>query len=260
MSDSIWNVLSAINVNEHVKEKGGFSYLSWTWAWAMVKERYPYADYELLPDVVYPDGTMEVRVQVSISTQVAVDSAAHQLVFNELKHTMWLPVLDFRNKAIANPDAFAINSSRMRCLVKALAMFGLGHYIYSGESAPQEPPRETYTPELRQNFIDMIANKDGWNLKRLGQEWGNEIMSDLFSSFKKGEVSKNKALVREYVGQANQGLKDGLEAIDRALVEGESSDYVTEIVSEMEPTERGFVIAGLTEIQKNQLTEMGVEL
>ena len=50
---------------------------------------------------------------------------------------MWLPVMDHRNKAIPNPDKFAINSSKMRCLVKCFAMFGLGHYIYAGEDLPQ---------------------------------------------------------------------------------------------------------------------------
>ena len=121
---SIWKTLSAIDCNEHVDKKGQFSYLSWTWAWAIVKENYPEADYHLEDDTIYADGTMEVRVSVSIDT----------VTF----HTMWLPVLNFQNKAIANPDAFAINSARMRCLVKCLAMFGLGHYIYAGESAPQE--------------------------------------------------------------------------------------------------------------------------
>jgi hypothetical protein len=136
---SVWATLSAINCNEHIAKKGQFSYLSWTWAWAMVKEQYPYANYELLPDIVYPDGSMEVRVQVSISVKVAVDSPNHALVFNTLSHTMWLPVLNHQNKAIDNPDAMEINSARMRCLVKCLAMFGLGHYIYAGESVPQEP-------------------------------------------------------------------------------------------------------------------------
>jgi len=124
MNDSIWATLSAIDCNEHVKTKGGFSYLAWTWAWAMVKERYPDANFRIEPDSVFPDDTVEVRMAVSI---------------DGMHHTMWLPVLDFRNKAIANPNAFDINSARMRCLVKCLAMFGLGHYIYAGESAPQEP-------------------------------------------------------------------------------------------------------------------------
>jgi hypothetical protein len=135
MSDkSIWATLSAIDCNEHVAKKGQFSYLSWTWAWAMVCDKYPSADYDLLPDTVYPDGTMEVRVAVSISGGDTDYSGG--LV--TLTHTMWLPVLDFKNNAIKNPNAMDINSARMRCLVKCLAMFGLGHYIYAGESLPQE--------------------------------------------------------------------------------------------------------------------------
>tara|TARA_R110000772_G_scaffold164128_2_gene275489 strand:- start:1853 stop:2383 length:531 start_codon:yes stop_codon:yes gene_type:complete len=123
MSDSIWKTLSAIDCSQHIEKKGQFSYLAWTWAWAMVKERYPEAAYQINEDIVYADGTVEVRVTTTIEG---------------ISHQMWLPVLDFKNRAIQNPDAFAINSSRMRVLVKNLAMFGLGHYIYAGESAPQE--------------------------------------------------------------------------------------------------------------------------
>ena len=119
MSNKVWANLSAIDCTKHIDKKGQFSYLAWTWAWAMVKEQYPAADYHLEPDTTYPDGTMEVRVTVSIEG---------------MSHTMWLPVLDFKNKAINNPNAFDINSARMRCLVKCLAMFGLGHFIYAGES------------------------------------------------------------------------------------------------------------------------------
>lgn len=120
---SVWGTLSVIDCNKHVDKKGRFSYLSWTWAWSMVKENYPEAVYTLEDDMTFQDGTMEVRVSVAI---------------DGMTHTMWLPVLDHQNKAIKNPNAFDINSSRMRCLVKCLAMFGLGHYIYAGESVPQE--------------------------------------------------------------------------------------------------------------------------
>jgi len=123
METNVWANLSAINCSKHIKPKGQYSYLSWTWAWAMVKEQYPTADYHLEPDTIYSDGSMEVRVSVTIEG---------------ITHTMWLPVLDFKNNSIKNPNAFDINSARMRCLVKCLAMFGLGHYIYAGESLPQE--------------------------------------------------------------------------------------------------------------------------
>jgi hypothetical protein len=125
MSDkSVWATLSAIDCTEHVEDKGGFSYLSWTWAWAMVCEKYPDALYQFQESEVFPDGSMEVRCEVTIEG---------------LTRQMWLPVLDFRNKAIKNPDAMAVNTAKMRCLVKNLCMHGLGHYIYAGESVPQEP-------------------------------------------------------------------------------------------------------------------------
>jgi len=120
---SIWETLSKIDCNAYVEKKGRFSYLSWTWAWSMVKERYPLAQYTIEPDITYPDSTMEVRCTVTIDA---------------LSHTMWLPVINSNNKAITNPNAFDVNSSRMRCLVKCLAMFGLGHYIYAGESVPHD--------------------------------------------------------------------------------------------------------------------------
>ena len=117
---SVWKKLVAIDVNEHTEKKGQFTYLAWTWAWASVKEEYPEANYTLLDDVVYADGTREVRCEVTI---------------DGMTHPMWLPVTNHKNAAIQNPNAFDVNTARMRCLVKCLAMFGLGHYIYAGESA-----------------------------------------------------------------------------------------------------------------------------
>ena len=120
-AQEIWKDLSDVNVNEHTEKKGRFTYLTWTWAWAYVKKIYPTANYELLDDIHYPDGTMEVRFSVTIEG---------------LTHTMWLAVMDNKNNAIKNPNSTAVNKARMRCLVKCLAMFGLGHYIYAGEDLP----------------------------------------------------------------------------------------------------------------------------
>jgi len=50
---------------------------------------------------------------------------------------MWLPVMDNRNNSIQNPTSRAISDQKMRCLVKAIAMHGLGHYIYAGEDLPK---------------------------------------------------------------------------------------------------------------------------
>jgi hypothetical protein len=49
---------------------------------------------------------------------------------------MHLPVMDHRNQAVKNPDAFVVNKNMMRCLVKAIACHGLGINVYAGEDLP----------------------------------------------------------------------------------------------------------------------------
>ena len=93
--------LNQINVNEDTEKKGRFTYLSWSHAWKYVQKNSENASFELLEDIVYPDGTREVRCSVTI------DGATH---------TMWLAVTDNNNRAIKNPDARAVGDSRMRCL------------------------------------------------------------------------------------------------------------------------------------------------
>ena len=61
--------------------------------------------------------------------------------------TAQLPVMDFRNKAIHNPDAFSVNTAMQRCLAKAISLHGLGMYIYAGEDLPMVEMKESETKE-----------------------------------------------------------------------------------------------------------------
>ena len=121
----VWADLSAINVNEHVQKKVNLSYLSWTWAWSTLMSKYP-ESYYVFEDHAENDGSVMVECVLTIHEGEEVAT-----------RTMWLPVMDHRNKAIINPNARDISDTRMRCLVKCLAMFGLGFYIYAGEDIPQ---------------------------------------------------------------------------------------------------------------------------
>ena len=47
---STWAVLSKINVNDKVEKREGMIYLSWAWAWGIVKENFPNAKYEVVKD------------------------------------------------------------------------------------------------------------------------------------------------------------------------------------------------------------------
>jgi hypothetical protein len=74
------------------------------------------------PVMYLRNGTAMVKVSVEIKGNIK---------------TCILPVMDNRNRAIVDPDAFAVNTATMRCLAKAIAMHGLGLYIYAGEDLPE---------------------------------------------------------------------------------------------------------------------------
>ena len=155
---NIFDLLYPVDVSEHKEEKNGLSYLSWTWAWAEVKKRFPEANYEIIkfdgiPYVFDPKTGFMVFTRVTIG---------------DITHEMWLPVMDSNNCAMKDvpyeiqtkykkisvkaATMFDINKSIMRCLVKNLAMFGLGLYIYAGEDLPEEvaePKQEEPKPEKK---------------------------------------------------------------------------------------------------------------
>lgn len=128
----VWQTLSAINVNNNTQKKGNLTYLSWAWAWSTLMDYFPESVYGF-NDRTLPDGTMEVTCTLIISE-------GEESVVRE----MWLPVMDYRNKAIANPDAFQVNTAKMRCLTKCISMMGLGMYIYAGEDLPDQAAEERY--------------------------------------------------------------------------------------------------------------------
>ena len=106
-----------------------------------------------------------------------------------------MPVMDHRNNAIANPDARKISDTKMRCLTKCLAMFGLGHYIYAGEDLPEQEPIEVKRNELTNKYQNIINgmqkafNSD--NLKKAADIWfelPEETKSELWVAPTKGGV------------------------------------------------------------------------
>ena len=184
---TVFDELFHLDVNERVeKKKTGntqLSYLSWSWAWAEVKKRFENATYTIhkfennLP-YVYDENTGYM-----VFTSVTIDGITHE---------MWLPVMDGANNAMKsetytyevndykyNPSTkrrevvgkikksvepatmFDINKTIMRCLVKNLAMFGLGLYIYSGEDLPEEEPIAQANDEQKEQvkgLIDRLAS------------------------------------------------------------------------------------------------------
>ena len=119
--------LSKLNVSDHVEKKGRFSYLSWTWAVSELRKAAPDATWE----VIKYDGMPFCKTECGYFVEVAVK--VDGITLSQIH-----PVLDNNNKTIPVPNAFQINTSIQRCLVKAIALHGLGLYIYSGEDLPEE--------------------------------------------------------------------------------------------------------------------------
>lgn len=200
---SVFQTLNAINVNEHVeKKKTGeknpdgsekfLSYLSWVWAWGQVKQLYPDASYEVRHwgDKPYLN---DDQLGIMVETSVTINSETI---------TMWLPVMDSKNKAMKEQpytyktkngdktvDAatmFDINKAIMRCLAKNIAMFGLGLYIYAGEDLPEEEAAQAKS-DMEQKIAKAVAamravtSRD--ELEQCWREWSKVVPTEQGSAF-----------------------------------------------------------------------------
>lgn len=129
--------LSKINVNSHTEKKNGLTYLSWAWAVDQLLQNDPAATWTYGEPVKFGETVM---VFCSVTA------------FGKTM-TAQLPVIDFRNKAIPNPDAMAVNTAMQRCLAKAIALHGIGLYIYAGEDIPQEDKNKHDEDPLNGNAV-----------------------------------------------------------------------------------------------------------
>ena len=146
---SVFQVLNSINCNEHTEQKNGLTYLSWAWAWQMVKQNFPDATYTIYENkdglLFHTDGkTAWVKTGVTI---------------NGLEHIEYLPVMDFKNKSITIDQitSFEVNKAVQRSLTMACARHGLGLYIYAGEDLPDGDSKVTPAPRLTEKEQDDLA-------------------------------------------------------------------------------------------------------
>ena len=157
---STFAVLNAVNCNEHTEKKNGLTYLSWAWAWQIVKQNFPDAEYTIYENAdgwnYHTDGrTAWVKTGVTIGG---------------LEHIEYLPVMDSRNRSIPLDivTSFDVNKAIQRSLTKACARHGLGLYIYAGEDIPDaaddearaevRKARRPAAPALtRGQYLNMVA-------------------------------------------------------------------------------------------------------
>ena len=138
---SKYEELRKIDVSAKIEKKNNLSYLSWAWAVDVLLQQDASATWEYQEPKKFGETVM---VFCSVTA------------FNKTM-TAQLPVMDFRNKAIPNPDAFAVNTAMQRCLAKAIALHGLGLYIYAGEDLPEDDNGQAVSkavPKKAKQLID----------------------------------------------------------------------------------------------------------
>ena len=187
--------LLKINVNDHTEKKNGLTYLSWAWAWAEVLKADPKANFK----VEMFDGTPLMSVGNSFMVWVTVTMFDKPL-------TCMLPVLDYRNKPVATPNSFDVNTSIMRCLVKAIAMHGLGLYIYGGQDLPSDDePKETKVIEVTTPTATVKVEVETTNM---------QLFADSMIQFV--GICEDEGALKSY-WKANHTQLEGLKAFDKTL-------------------------------------------
>lgn len=197
----MFDALCGINLTDKCEKRENLTYLSWANAWDVFKSAYPSATYRIVRDertgLPY---SVDPMTGIMVFTEVTVDG---------LTHEMWLPVMNERNKAmklepytyevydsykkayvektVQAATMFDINKTIMRCLVKNLAMFGLGLYIYAGDDLPEKiaedstnpPANPPTTPKQEDKYAGIKAAingaKDMTSLMSLYLDHQNEI-------------------------------------------------------------------------------------
>ena len=153
--ETTFEKLSKINVNKLTEKKNNLTYLTWSFAWSETKRACPDATYEI------GETQYDNDLGIMCHTSVTIDGETLG---------MWLPVMDGANKAmkkveykyttrygekqVAAATMVDVNKTIMRCLVKNLAMFGMGIYIYAGEDMPTVYS-EVSTPKNKVDIKDL---------------------------------------------------------------------------------------------------------
>jgi hypothetical protein len=188
MDTNYFTTLNQINVNDHVEKKGQFSYLSWPYAVAQLRlsDAAAYWEVRRFDGLPYLKTDTGYFVEVAVTVQGVTLAQIH-------------PVLDGKNRPIFEPTAFDINTSIQRGLVKAIALHGLGLYIYAGEDLPEgdkptdgtdKSPNSPVTPihgsEARASaaqvrYIERLIADTGSDVSKVLDYFGVQSLAELTS-------------------------------------------------------------------------------
>lgn len=221
-----FQILSSIDVSPHVKQKGHFSYLSWPFAIETLGQHHPDAVIQVKRFPLLSNPDFEVPyLQTPLGFFVEVSVIVNGIVRSQLH-----PVLNHRNEPIDAPSTFEINTSIQRAMVKAIAMHGLGLFIYQGEDLPINLPE--YTEEQHDHFMQLIEDDDALGIYILFQRIPVNAMVALNGSFPKGQKVKMKELVKK-LEQKGAKIVDDYEDLFVSYINTDDGHALLEVAEEI---------------------------
>ena len=229
--------LSRKDVSAGVERKGNLDYLSWAYAWNALCEEHPDSDFYFEDPATFPDGSVMVKVSVTV---------------NDHTRTMQLPVMNHRNQAIQSPNARDISDAQMRCLVKCIALFGLGIGLYLGDL---KHVVEHTNFEKAQQLIDA---GDFMGLHQLVKSLSEKDQVELFNQAPMGEKTNFKNAHRATLRMAEDFLNEVAEAIGEAVSQSDSV-LLAETIDELNTYERTAVWARLNGEQQEAVKQLRTE-
>ena len=226
--------LSRKDVSAGVEKKGQLSYLSWSYCWSQLCEEFPDSNFYFAEPTTYPDGSVMVKAVVTV---------------NEKTHEMTLPVMNHRNQAIQNPNARDISDAQMRCLVKCVALFGLGIGLYLGENLSHTVEQTQY------DKAKALADADdfmGFHQYITGLSEQDQV--EVFNAAPAGEKTAWKGQHRALIKQAEDFLKEVVYAIGEAVAQSNET-LLNETIDELSAYERQVVANRLSTEELKFITE-----
>jgi hypothetical protein len=181
---SVFEVLNAIDCSEHIEKKNGLTYLSWAWAWQILKKHYPastYTIYESADGLNYHTDGRTCWVKTGVTVE-------------GIEHIEYLPVMDFRNASILvdKVTSFDVNKTIQRSLTKAVARHGLGLYIYAGEDLPDAADEEKRPADTPKKAAPAPKKEEKPASISMDKYW------KIVAAAAKGELTKSGVTMREW--------------------------------------------------------------
>jgi len=233
---SKFSELRKIDVSGIVEKKMGLSYLSWAWAVDTLLQNDPAATWEYKDPVRWNDTVMVFCTVKAFGVE----------------RTAQLPVMDHRNKAVSNPDAFQVNTAMQRCLAKAIALHGIGLYIYAGEDVPKDQESANPLDAIKPVEVapEPVVTGGEWHLMypnkpdpaksfATSDEWEDEYNSTAMKTAKSGSYTHRERMTKlRELKEANQATLDKLDPVRKLWHGKQYAERLKSLGAAMPPSQK----------------------